>query len=78
MLSVDSDAKDAALFAVEVDLPHFARAGQGKDGQLRVGLQQRSTDECDIYNNNTIHTATLILTNTNCFLRFTSLMLSLW
>ena len=40
MLSIDSDAQDAALFAVEVHLPHLARAGQGKESQLRVGLQQ--------------------------------------
>ena len=40
MLSIDSDAKDAALLAVEVDLPHLPCAGQGEDRQLCVGLHQ--------------------------------------
>ena len=49
MLPIDSDAKDAALLAVEVDLPHLPCAGQREDRQLRVGLQQqtRNTDDRD-------------------------------
>ena len=48
MLPIDSDAKDAALFAVEIDFPHLPRVGQGEDHQLRVGLQQqRNTDDHD-------------------------------
>ena len=45
MLPIDSDAKDAALLAVEVDLPRLPCAGQGEDRQLHVDLhQQRNTD----------------------------------
>ena len=48
MLPIDSDAKDAALLAVEVDLPHLPYAGQREDRQLCVGLQQqRNTDNHD-------------------------------
>ena len=49
MLPIDSDAKDAALLAVEVHLPHLPCAGQGEDRQFRVGLhQQRNTDDHNI------------------------------
>ena len=76
MLSIDSDGMHVALFAVEVDLPHLARAGQGKDGQLRVGLQQGNTDDRARLQSHTrkYHTATLVLTNTNCFLRFSYIL----
>ena len=48
MLPIDCDAKDAALLAVEVDLPHLPCAGQGEDCQLCVGLhQRRNTDDHD-------------------------------
>ena len=48
MLPIDSDAKDVALLAVEVDLPHLPCAGQGEDRQLCVGLQQqRNTDDLE-------------------------------
>ena len=49
MLPIDSDAKDAALLAVEVDLPHLPCASQREDRQLRVGLHQqtRNTDDRD-------------------------------
>ena len=48
MLPIDSDAKDAALLAVEVDLPQLPCAGQREHPQLRVGLhQQRNTDDHD-------------------------------
>ena len=48
MLSIDSDAKDAALLAVEIDLPHLPCAGQREDRQFRVGLhQQRNTNHLE-------------------------------
>ena len=48
MLPIDSDAKGAALLAVEIDFPHLPCVGQGEDRQLRVGLQQqRNTDDHD-------------------------------
>ena len=45
MLSVDSDANDTALLAVQVDLPHLPGAGQGEDGELCAGLKQGNTNE---------------------------------